>query len=79
MNDNPPAKPLVVASLEDDTGDRCVDIVKHSDAHFTYVECRRDPEDNHGWRKLSEAEGRAYPTEFAAYSAAMRDIDWLLD
>ncbi|MCF2870026.1 hypothetical protein L0664_03005 [Octadecabacter sp. G9-8] len=73
------AKPLVVASLEDDTGDRCVDILKHADDHFTYVECRRDPEDNHGWRRLNEAEGRMFKTEYAAYVAATRDVDWLLD
>ena len=71
-------KPLVVASLEDDTGDRCVDIIKRPDGQFTYAECRRDPEDSHGWRRLSEAEGPLFPSEFAAYNAATRAVLWLM-
>ncbi|MEL6959308.1 MAG: hypothetical protein AAGL89_10200 [Pseudomonadota bacterium] len=74
-----PAKPAVVASLEDDTGERCVDILRHPDGHFTYAECRRDPEDSHGWRRLSNAEGPTFHTEFAAYNAALKDIGWLID
>lgn len=72
-------KPLVVASLEDDTGDRCVDILQHPEGHFTYAECRRDPEDSHGWRRLSAAEGPAFKTQFAAYSAALKAVPWLID
>ena len=72
-------KPRVVASLEDDTGDRCVDIIKHPDGSFSFAECRRDPEDNHGWRRLSESDGERYPTEFAAYSAALKSAPWLID
>ena len=72
-------KPVVVASLEDDTGDRCVDIIRHADGHFTYAECRRDPEDSHGWRRLSAADGPSFSSEFAAYNAALRDVDWLID
>lgn len=70
-------KPVVVASLEDDTGDRCVDIIRHEDGHFTYAECRRDPEDSHGWRRLSAAQGRSFKTEYAAYVAALNDVAWL--
>lgn len=72
-------KPVVVASLEDDTGDRCVDIIRHPDGQHTFVECRRDPEDSHGWRRLSEAEGERYATEFAAYRAAIKAVPWLID
>ena len=72
-------KPLVTQSLEDDTGDRCVDIIRLPDGTFTFAECRRDPEDSHGWRRLSEAEGPTFKTEFAAYTAATRTVGWLLD
>ena len=72
-------KPLVVASLEDDTGDRCVDIIKSPDGSYTFAECRRDPEDSHGWRRLSEAPGDSFPTEFAAYNAALKAAPWLID
>lgn len=76
---NEDTKPVVVASLEDDTGDRCVDIIRHPEGHFTYAECRRDPEDSHGWRRLSEADGQSYKTQYAAYVAATRDVAWLTD
>ncbi len=77
MNDV--VKPVVVASLEDDTGDRCVDIIHNADGRFTFAECRRDPEDHHGWRRLSEAQGPTYPTQYAAYSAAIKAVPWLID
>ena len=59
-------KPLVLASLEDAGGDRRIDILR-VEVGFAWVECRRDPEDGHGWRHLhppmtgyaSEAEARA--------------------
>lgn len=75
----PAAKPKVVASLEDDTGDRCVDVIAHPDGQFSYAECRRDPEDNHGWRRLSQGEGKRYPSQYAAYAAALREVEWLMD
>lgn len=71
-------KPVVVASLEDDTGDRCVDILRHAEDHYTFAECRRDPEDSHGWRRLSDVDGPAFPTESAAYLAALKAVPWLI-
>jgi len=73
------SKPVVVASLEDETGDRCVDIIKHPQGHYTFAECRRDPEDSHGWRRLSEAEGDAYKTEYDAYRGAIKAAPWLME
>ncbi|MCK0097662.1 hypothetical protein MWU60_18965 [Yoonia sp. F2084L] len=70
-------KPLVLASIEDETGDRCVDIIRLSDEQFAYRECRRDPEDGHGWRYLSEAPPPAFDTEVAAREAAVADIGWM--
>ena len=59
-------KPLVVASLQDGGGDRCIDILRLAEG-YAWVEGRRDPEDPHGWRHLhppisgyaSDAEARA--------------------
>jgi hypothetical protein len=70
-------KPLVLASIEDATGDRCVDIIRQPDGLFAYRECRRDPEDGHGWRYLSEAPPPTFDSAAAAREAAGRDIGWM--
>jgi hypothetical protein len=41
----------VTRSLEGADGQRCVDILRGASG-FGWVECRRDPEDSHGWRRL---------------------------
>ena len=39
--------PKIVSSLEDDTGERMVDILHHADAgHFTYVEYHRTSDES---------------------------------
>ncbi len=70
-------KPLVLLSIEDDTGDRCVDIIQTAADAFCYRECRRDPEDGHGWRHLSGAVADSYPSVDEACAAARRDVPWL--
>jgi hypothetical protein len=70
-------KPLVLASIEDETGDRCVDIIRLTDGRFAYRECRRDPEDSHGWRYLSEAPPASFDTEDAAREAAIEGVGWM--
>ena len=72
-------KPLVLASIEDATGDRCVDIVRMTAGRFAFRECRRDPEDGHGWRYLSEAEPVTFETEAAARDAAKEAVGWMCD
>lgn len=72
-------KPLVLASIEDATGDRCVDIIRLIDGQFAYRECRRDPEDPHGWRYLSDAAPSAFDTKAAARKAAGQAVGWMDD
>lgn len=72
-------KPLVLASIEDAGGDRCVDILRLNDGRFAYRECRRDPEDSHGWRYLSEATPATFDTEADAREAALVEIGWMQD
>ncbi|MCK0169119.1 hypothetical protein MWU52_16310 [Jannaschia sp. S6380] len=69
-------KPLVLASLEDRFGDRCVDILRGG-AAFGWVECRRDPEDAHGWRHLHPPR-LGFATEDAARDDATRTVGWLV-
>ncbi len=70
-------KPLVLVSIEDATGDRCVDIIRLADGQFAYRECRRDPEDAHGWRYLSEADPTGFDSEAAAREAALANVGWM--
>lgn len=72
-------KPLVLASIEDATGDRCVDIIRLTDGQFAYRECRRDPEDGHGWRYLSDAAPTPFDSEDAARKAAVEAVGWMRD
>ena len=67
-------KPLVVASLEDAGGDRCIDLLRLDDG-YGWVECRRDPEDPHGWRHLHPPV-TGYRTESEARAAAV-EATWL--
>ncbi|MGR3541669.1 MAG: GrpB family protein [Hasllibacter sp.] len=70
-----PERALVLASIEDGTGDRCVDILRRGGTHG-WVECRRDPEDPHGWRRLAPPEW-GHPDRLAAHEAACAAIGWL--
>ena len=69
-------KPLVLASIEDESGDRCVDILRLSDTEFGYSECRRDPEDSHGWRRLDGIAG-GFQSEAAAREDARQTLLWM--
>ncbi|MEL7114428.1 MAG: hypothetical protein AAGP08_02375 [Pseudomonadota bacterium] len=70
-------KPIVMQSYEDDTGTRCVDIRRHDDGRWSWSECRKDPEDGHGWRHLDGAGGDLFDSEHAAFSDALTHVDWL--
>ena len=73
------SKPLVLSSIEDATGDRCVDILRLGNGQFAYRECRRDPEDSHGWRYLSAADPECFDSEAAAREAACDNVGWMRD
>ncbi|AGI67165.1 hypothetical protein OAN307_c14900 [Octadecabacter antarcticus 307] len=81
-------KPEIVATLEDDTGQRSVDILRHAAAaekgenrggHFTYVEYHRTSDEADEWREVVEEGAKTYTSQFAAYTAATRNVDWLMD
>jgi hypothetical protein len=67
----------VLRSIEDAGGDRCVDILRDG-GRFFWVECRRDPEDSHGWRHLGARSG-GFETEEAALAAARAAVGWMED
>lgn len=70
-------KSVVLQSIEDLGGDRCVDILRRADGRFTYRECRRDPEDSHGWRALQGGAPTDFDTEAAAVAAAHQSVGWM--
>lgn len=67
--------PTIVASLEDDTGEYCVDILQHADGSFTYAEYIRDGD---GWHLTDGPESKVFATQYAAYLAAVKNITWLI-
>jgi hypothetical protein len=69
------AKPVVVRSVEERSGARCVDILREDDG-FGWVECRRDPEDSHGWRRVGEVAG-GFASEEAALADARAGVGWM--
>lgn len=71
-------KPLVVASIEDWSGQRCVDVRREPDGLFSWAECRRDPEDAHGWRFLGLGEG-GFASEAVALVDAKATVGWMED
>jgi len=71
-------RPVVVQSLEDETGTRCVDLIALRDGAFGFRECRRDPEDGHGWRFLSAAAPLPYASVEQARAAGVVAGGWLV-
>ena len=68
---------VVVASLENAEGTRCVDLIERDDGSFVFNECRRDPEDGGRWTLIAEYTSTAYPTRDAVTRAAAARIPWL--
>jgi hypothetical protein len=66
-----------MGSVEDVDGLRCVDLVTDG-ATWLWRECRRDPEDSHGWRPTGAA-GEGFATQAAARADAARRFDWMKD
>ena len=67
------AKP-VISSVEAQDGSRCLDLLDFG-AAFGWVECRRDPEDSHGWRRLSEPR-LGFSSLEAARADAANAVGW---
>jgi hypothetical protein len=68
---------LVLASLEADGGDRCVDIFQRPDGTFGFEEYRRDSEDGRGWFRIGSFGDEAFASEGCARTAATKALPWL--
>ena len=67
----------VVASLENDAGDHCVDLFERADGTFGFEEYRRDHEDGKGWFPLLRYANLVFNSEEEALAQAKERVAWL--
>ena len=70
---------LVVASIDNPTGDHCVDIFVREDGSFGFEEFRRDHEDLRGWFSLNLHRARSFPSKDEALAQARLSVAWMAD
>ena len=75
MNDG--ARNRVLRSIENDSGNLCVDIFLRPDGSAGFEEYRRDSEDGRGWFPVGFYAAHVYATEAAALDAALESVSWL--
>lgn len=67
---------LVLASIETDDGNRCVDIFVRPDGTAGFEEYRREAEDGRGWFAIGHHAGQVFATPEAARAAARTAVAW---
>jgi len=72
-----PASIKVLTSLENSTGDHCVDIFVRADGTFGFEEYRRDPEDERGWFSLHRYSHQVFATAEDALVQAKSSVAWM--
>ena len=75
----PAARPVVLASLEDADGFRCVDIFQRADGTFAFKEFRRDPEDAGRWTLVGDYSQQGHASKDEALRAAASVLTWLAE
>ena len=68
----------VVTSIENQTGDRCVDIFVRADGTFGFEEYRRDHEDGKGWFPINYYSQQVFDTEEDALAQAKSRVAWMV-
>ena len=68
---------LVLDSIENPEGNRCVDLFSRPDETFGFEEFRRDPEDRGAWTPVQYCSGVRYGSRQEALVAAKRLVPWL--
>ena len=68
----------VITSLENSTGDRCVDIFVRADGTYGFEEYRRDHEDGRGWFPLHYYSSQVFDTEEEALAQAKSTVAWMV-
>jgi hypothetical protein len=75
----PAGRKLILASLENGDGTRCVDLFRRADETFGFEEYRRDPEDPRGWSGAAGYGERVFPDRETAHDAARAAVAWLAE
>ena len=70
-------KTRVLRSLEEGSGQRCVDLFVRPDGTFGFEEYRRDHEDGRGWFPVQTYATQVFTTEEHALTEARRSVAWL--
>lgn len=70
---------IVIASIENAQGDRCVDLFHRPDGSFGFEEFRRDPEDVGAWTPLAYHSGRGFAARAEAEAAARAAVPWFAE
>jgi hypothetical protein len=70
-------KNRVLTSLENDHGDRCIDIFVRGDESFGFEEFRRDPEDGGSWQCLNKYSRLVFASDNDALASARKYVEWL--
>jgi hypothetical protein len=70
---------VVLASLENPEGDRCVDLFLRPDGTYGFEEFRRDAEDAGAWTPVRYYSGASYADKDTALAAASGAVTWLAD
>jgi hypothetical protein len=68
---------VVLSSLENSEGDRCVDLFRRPDGSFGFEEFRRDVEDAGHWTPVAYYSGQSFASRDDAVAAARRAVAWL--
>jgi hypothetical protein len=68
---------IVLSSLEDPHGERCVDLFRRPDASFGFEEFRRDVEDAGAWTPVAFYSGARFLSKDEAFAAAQEAVPWL--
>jgi len=72
-----PAPIKVLTSLENSSGDHCVDIFVRHDGTFGFEESRKDPEDVRGWFSLNRYSCQVFATAEDALAQAKSKVEWM--
>jgi hypothetical protein len=68
---------IVVASVENASHDRCVDLFRRPDNTYGFEEFRRDVEDGGAWTPVAFFSYASWPSQEAVTTEARRAVPWL--
>lgn len=70
-------RPHVVTSVNNDEGNRCVDVFQRADGSYGFEEYRRDVESREGWFPIGGHAGGVFASADEAQGAAWTRVSWL--